>query len=140
MGCRVAAGIAVVSRITLPARVTPAKAGVSRGSCRVLSPGDPSLRWGDVEWNRDGAGEKTTGATPCRIPAQAGVQSQAERRSRTTTLPPPARGYERGGNGSPPYPGEGRGPVGDGSVIRTGLPDWTPPSPGVPAYCEAAPC
>ena len=38
-----------VALVALPARVvTPAEAGVSGGSCPVLSPGDPSLRWGDV--------------------------------------------------------------------------------------------
>ena len=32
--------------------VIPAEAGISTGSCCVLLPGDPSLRWGDVRFER----------------------------------------------------------------------------------------
>jgi len=92
MGCRMGAGTLRPS--PCPQAVTPAQAGVSRGKDTALSLGNPSLRWSDVR------GEVAT-TTPNRIPAQAGIQSPTERRSRTTTLAPRLRG---GTDRATPYP------------------------------------
>jgi len=45
-----------VDRPRLTETVAPPRAGAARGSCPVLQPGDPNLRWDDVWFERNGHG------------------------------------------------------------------------------------